>query len=114
MENELRDIQRRLFESKKDVQQSIEVRDSIKKLSIELSCARKKHQLLHNALVQLKLKPTNAEKLFVIHRHGEENEHEQSVAVEEKKRKFEEFKQLLEKQVRTTVMSVPSEFQFVL
>ena len=94
----MREIQRRLFQSKKDAEQSIELRDTIKKLLIELVCARKKHQLLHHALISMKLKPTNVGKLLSMREEQETTEH--LLSLEEKKKKFEEYKQVLDKQVR--------------
>lgn len=98
LESELRDIQRRLFEAKQDGKQSTEFHDLAKKLSIELICARKKHQLLHNALVHLNLKAINAEKLIVMHQTSDDFTEEQPITLEEKKKKFEELKTLIEKQ----------------
>ncbi|CAF0839707.1 unnamed protein product [Adineta ricciae] len=97
IENDIRDIQRRLFQSKQDAKQSIDLRDSIDKLHIDLVCTRKKHQLLHNALLNVKLKATNAEKLLVMHQN-EEREQTITTTLDEKKAKFEEYKHLLDKQ----------------
>ncbi len=99
----MRDIQRRLFESKKEAEQSIELRGILDKLLIDLICTRKKHQLLHNALVNAKFRPTNVGKLMEIHQNTEEEEEQQqqnSLTLDEKKKKFDEFKHLLDKQVR--------------
>ncbi|UJR21113.1 hypothetical protein I4U23_024213 [Adineta vaga] len=95
IENETRDIQRRLFQSKQDAKQSIELRDSIDKLHIDLVCTRKKHQLLHNALLNVKFKAANADRLLEIHQNEEQ---EQQLTLDEKKKKFEEYKHLLENQ----------------
>jgi hypothetical protein len=96
IDNEIGETQRRLFQSKQDAQQSIDLRDKINILSINLTCARKKHQLLHNALVNIKFKSTNVEKLIVMHQNDEEQD---LLTLDEKKKKFEEYKHLLDKQV---------------
>ena len=103
----MRDIQRRLFESKKEAEQSIELRGILDKLLIDLICTRKKHQLLHNALVNVKFRATNVEKLMEMHQNAEEEEEEgehqqHSLTLDEKKKKFDEFKHLLDKQVRNS------------
>ena len=98
IENDIRDIQRRLFQSKQVAKQSVDFRDSIDKLHIDLVCTRKKHQLLHNALLNVKLKAINAEKLLVMHQN-EEREQTTTTTLDEKKAKFEEYKHLLNKQV---------------
>jgi hypothetical protein len=96
----MREIQRRLFQSKQEAKQSIELRDTIDKLFIDLICARKKHQLLHNALINMKFKSTNAEKLIGMYQNDEEEQDEQNLStLEDKKKKFDEYKQLLDKQV---------------
>ncbi|CAF4388429.1 unnamed protein product, partial [Rotaria sordida] len=51
IENEIRELQRRSFQSKQEAKQSIELCDTIDKLFVDLVGARKKHQLLHNALL---------------------------------------------------------------
>jgi hypothetical protein len=71
----------------------------IDKLSIELICARKKHQLLHNALMNVKFKSMNVEKLLIMHQNDEEQENECLLTLDEKKKKFDEYKNLLNKQV---------------
>jgi hypothetical protein len=96
IDNEIGETQRRLFQSKQDAQQSIELRDKIDILHTNLICARKKHQLLHNALVNIKFKSTNVEKLIVMHQNEEEQD---LLTLDEKKKKFEEYKHLLDKQV---------------
>jgi hypothetical protein len=94
----MREIQRRLFQSKKEAEQSIELRDILDKLFIDLICTRKKHQLLHNALVNAKFKATNVGKLMEMHENTEEDQH--LLTLDEKKKKFDQYKQLLDKQVR--------------
>ncbi|CAF4110344.1 unnamed protein product [Rotaria sp. Silwood2] len=100
IENEIRELQRRSFQSKQEAKQSIELRDTIDKLFVDLVCARKKHQLLHNALLNVKFKSIDAEKLFAMHQNEEEheNENEELLTLDEKKKKFDEFKQILDKQ----------------
>ncbi|CAF0884722.1 unnamed protein product [Rotaria sp. Silwood1] len=98
IENEIREHQRRSFQSKQEAKQSIELRDTIDKLFVDLVCARKKHQLLHNALLNVKFKPIDAEKLFAMHQNEDEHEHEDLLTMDEKKKKFDEYKQILDKQ----------------
>lgn len=93
LENEYREIHRGSFQMQQDAKQSIESQQYIEKLSVELICARKKHQLLHHALIQMKLKSTDVEKLSSIH---EEND----LPIDEKKKKFQQLKQVLGEQVR--------------
>jgi hypothetical protein len=96
IENDMREIQRRLFQLKKEAEQSIELRDILDKLFIDLICTRKKHQLLHNALVNAKFKATNVGKLMEMHENTEEDQH--LLTLDEKKKKFDQYKQLLDKQ----------------
>ena len=96
MENDIREIQRGLFESKQEANQSTELCDLIKQLSTELMCARKKHQLLHNALMHVKLRSIDAENIVVVH----QNDDEPTMTFEDKRKKFDEYKQRLDKQVR--------------
>jgi hypothetical protein len=102
IDNEIREIQRRLFQSKQEAKESIELQDTLEKLFIDLVCARKKHQLLHNALINVKFKSTNVEKLIGMHQNNEEEEQEKKqhlLTLDEKKKKFDVYKQLLDKQV---------------
>jgi len=99
IENEIRELQRRSFQSKQEAKQSIELRDTIDKLFVDLVCARKKHQLLHNALLNVKFKSIDAEKLYTMHQNEEEHENEDLLTLDEKKKKFDEYKQILDKQV---------------
>lgn len=101
LENDLKDIQRRLFDAK----QSNDVAKSMKNLTIELICARKKHQLLHQALSQLNLKTINAEKLLVVHQQNEndddvENRQRTNRSLDQKKAEFNDLKLSMEKKVR--------------
>jgi len=98
IEIEIGEIQRRLFQSKTDAEQSIEIQQTLDQLYIDLNCARKKHQLLHNAFVNMKFKPTNIDKLIVMYQDHNEQE---NTNLDEKKLKFEQLKQLLNKQVKT-------------
>jgi hypothetical protein len=75
------------------------LRDIIDKLLIELACARKKHQLLHNALLNVKSKSTNVDKLIEMHQNEDEQENQHLLTLDEKKKKFEEYKHVLDKQV---------------
>ncbi|CAF3397092.1 unnamed protein product [Rotaria socialis] len=103
IENEIRELQRRSFQSKQAAKESIELRDTIDKLFSDLACARKKHQLLHKALLNVKLKPIDAEKLYVMHQNEDDHENQDSLTLNEKKRKFDEYKQkLTEKQKELT------------
>ncbi|CAF3527435.1 unnamed protein product [Adineta steineri] len=95
IENEIREIQRHLFESKQDAKQSLELRDTIDQLYIDLICTRKKHQLLHNALFNIKFKSTNVEKLLVMYQNEEKQE---DITLDEKKKKFNDYKNQLDKQ----------------
>ncbi len=76
------------------------MRETIEKLFIELVCARKKHQLLHNALTTVKFKSTNAEKLIGMHQNDEgEQEQTHVLTLDEKKKKFDDYKHSLNQQV---------------
>jgi hypothetical protein len=99
IDNEIREIQRRLFQSKQDAKQAIELHETIDKLFIELVCARKKHQLLHNALINVKFKSTNVEKLIGTYQNDDEQENQHLSTLDDKKKKFDEYKDLLVKQV---------------
>ena len=104
IEEKIRDIQRHLFQIKKDAEQSIESHDLIEKLSMDLICARKKHQLLHNALINIKFKPMDIEKLFGMDEDDDDDEKQTSfMTIEEKKDKFQQFKQLLIEQVKQII-----------
>ncbi|CAF4084572.1 unnamed protein product, partial [Rotaria sordida] len=81
-----------------EAKQSIELRDTIDKLFVDIVCARKKHQLLHNALLNVKFKSIDAEKLYAMHQNEEEHENEDLLTLDEKKKKFDEYKQILDKQ----------------
>ena len=98
IENEIRELQRRSFQSTQEAKQSIELRDAIDKLFVDLVCARKKHQLLHNALLNVKFKSIDAEKLYAMYQN-EEHENEDLLTLDEKKKKLDEYKQILDKQV---------------
>ncbi|CAF1060626.1 unnamed protein product [Rotaria sordida] len=98
IENEIRELQRSSFQPKQEAKQSIELRDTIDKLFVDLVCARKKHQLLHNALLNVKFKSIDAEKLYAMHQNEEEHENEDLLTLDEKKKKFDEYKQILDKQ----------------
>lgn len=100
IEERIRDIQRQLFQMKKDAEQSIESKDLIEKLSIDFICARKKHQLLHNALINIKFKPIDIEQLFNMH---EEEDDDKQTSIEENKDKFQQLKQLLIEQVKKQI-----------
>ncbi|CAF1972045.1 unnamed protein product [Rotaria magnacalcarata] len=103
IEHEIRELQRRSFQSKQAAKESIELRDTIDKLFSDLACARKKHQLLHKALLNVKLKPIDAEKLYVMHQNEEDHENQDLLTLSEKKKKFDEYKQkLTEKQKELT------------
>lgn len=99
IEERIGDIQRNLFQIKKQVEQSMESDELIEKLSIDFICARKKHQLLHNALINIKIKPIDMDKLVSMHEDDEE-EKSSSMTIEEKKEKFHQLKQLLTEQVK--------------
>lgn len=101
IEERIRDIQRQLFQMKKDAEQSIESKDLIEKLSIDFICARKKHQLLHNALINIKFKPIDIEQLFNM--HEEEDDDDKQTSIEENKDKFQQLKQLLIEQVKKQI-----------
>ncbi|CAF4179534.1 unnamed protein product, partial [Rotaria sordida] len=86
IENEIRELQRSSFQPKQEAKQSIELRDTIDKLFVDLVCARKKHQLLHNALLNVKFKSIDAEKLYAMHQNEEEHENEDLLTLDEKKK----------------------------
>ncbi|CAF4260277.1 unnamed protein product, partial [Rotaria sordida] len=69
-----------------EAKQSIELRDTIDKIIVDLVCARKKHQLLHNALLNVKFKSIDAEKLYAMHQNEEEHENEDLLTLDEKKK----------------------------
>ncbi|CAF1060643.1 unnamed protein product [Rotaria sordida] len=106
IENEICELQRRSFQPKQEAKQSIELCDTIDKLFVDLVCARKKHQLLHNALLNVKFKSIDAEKLYAMHQNEEEHENEELLILDKKKKKFDEFKQILDQQRSKPIGSV--------
>ena len=100
LDNEYREIHRGSFQMQQDAKQSMESQELLEKLSMELICARKKHQLLHHALINMKFKSTDVEQLLSMHDEEEKEEIPLTSTIDEKKKKFQQFKQVLGEQVR--------------